>query len=63
MTLSQLIAKDSFYDVHISMGHHKVFLVIQNGNVTREEVTNILTDSTVVSTQGKIHKEEGKLCE
>ena len=56
MTLSQIIAKDSYYDMEIPKGHHKIFLVIQDGNVTREEVTNVLTDSVVVSTRGKEEK-------
>ena len=34
MTLSQIIAKDSHYDVRIPMGHWSVRIEIVNGRVT-----------------------------
>jgi len=40
MTLSQIIARDSYYDVEIpSEGKWKVYLVIQHGRVTLQDVT------------------------
>lgn len=40
MTLSQIIAKDSYYDVEIpEAGMWKVRVVIQDGKVTSQDVT------------------------
>lgn len=40
MTLSQILAKDSYYDEDIpSVGKYKVFLVIQDGEIELMDVT------------------------
>ena len=40
LSLSQIVARNSFYDVEIpSEGKWKVYMVIQNGKVEQQDVT------------------------
>lgn len=51
MTLSQIIAKDSYFDVKIpDEGKWKVYLVIQDGHIKLQDITEQRKD---VTEQGK----------